>query len=289
MRLLILGSSGFLGRLASRDARARGHEVEGWSRGAGAHDESVHRTVDLLDARTLPAATAPFDAALFLAGHSVPGAGFTARHADENVRMARHAFEWLATRSPGARVVVASSSHVHAPPPDGRAIDERAALAPQGDYGRSKAEIERLARAHAARVAPVIVRLFHQIGPRMPAGLLVPDVLAALARDEDPIRLKGRDGTRDFLDARDGARALVDLATAPLATPATFVLASGRGTRVSDLARGLCAACGRARDVTTAPGEAEHLVGDASALRAAVGFAPRHALADTLAWIAAGA
>src|SRR5207237_7171039 len=80
------------------------------------------------------------------------------------------------------------------------AIDETHAIGPEGEYGRSKLQVESLARDRARDLDVVIARSFNQIGPGQPRGLFVPDLLAAFARETGPIRMRGTDGVRDFTD-----------------------------------------------------------------------------------------
>lgn len=305
MRALVLGSSGFVGGHVVREFLSRGADVVGVSRRGEARAEPhvaeratarfTSVRVDLRDAaacRELAAPTfanpfvvAPFEAVVLLSGHAVPGVDFDERLADENRAIARHALDLVARTSPGARVVVLSSAHVYGTSGAAEALREERALAPAGAYGRSKVDVEAIAREHSGHLAIVTARAFHLIGPGMPAGLLVPDLLAALRADVDPISMRGADGVRDFLDVRDGARALVDLAVGTFEAPTVVNVCSGRGTRVSDVARGLIARSGRSRGLRFAPGAPLPLVGSNERLRRLVRFEPRHDLDATLDWI----
>ena len=313
MRALVLGSSGFVGGHVVREFLSRGADVVGVSRRGETRAEPRAKPstephvegratarftairVDLRDAaacRELAApnsanvfVAAPFDAVVLLSGHAVPGVDFDERLADENRAIARNALDLVSRTSPGTRVVVTSSAHVYGTNGDAEPLREDRALAPAGAYGRSKVDVEVIAREHAAHLAIVTARAFHLIGPGMPAGLLVPDLLAALRADVDPISMRGADGLRDFLDVRDGARALVDLAVSAFETPTVVNVCSGRGTRVSDVARGLIARSGHSRDLRFAPGSPLPLVGSNERLRRLVRFEPRHDLDATLDWI----
>ncbi len=90
---------------------------------------------------------------------------------------------------------------------------------------------------------------------------------------------------RDFLDVRDGARALLELSRQELL--GTYNLCSGRGTTIAELAGELAAAARVPVAVSHDPGlerpaDPPALVGDPARLRAATGFEPRRSLAESL-------
>ncbi|MDZ4772687.1 MAG: NAD(P)-dependent oxidoreductase [Planctomycetota bacterium] len=289
MRVLILGSTGFVGRHSSVELVSRGHEVVGFGRTPiGASHREV--SVDLSDAQALarlPTTLARrFDAAVLLAGVAVPGPRFDERAAAINVGIARHALAWLAEHSPGARVIVMSSAHVYGAQGDDKPLVEARALSPNGPYGHSKLAVERIAHESARQLSIVIVRSFNQIGRAMPDGLLVPDLIEALTHGAGPVVMKGADGVRDFLDVREGARALADLVAADVESGSVFNLCSGRGVALSTLAAGLARALGVEREVHFPTENPLPFVGSRAALARAIRFEPQIPLAETLAWIA---
>lgn len=287
MRVLVLGSTGFVGRHVARELASRGHAVVGWSRTrTGDAAFASEREIDLSDASALAGVNERCDAAIMLAGMAVPGPHFDAASAAINAHIARNALEHLARNSRGARVVVMSSAHVYGGIGDEMPFDEGRALAPSGLYGASKIEVERLARAHADELGVVIVRSFNQIGPRMPSGLLIPDLLVKLRATDGVVAMNGPDGVRDFLDVRDGARAIADLASLELARGSVFNLCSGRGVRVRDLAERLARRLALRREFRFAAGAPAPLIGSRDALSLATGWMPRHDLDATLDWIA---
>ena len=281
LRVLVIGSSGFLGTHLASHLQSLGHGVEGWGRRLGdpGSADDYHR-VDLLDDSALESREGPWDAAVLLAGHSVPG-GFTQELAQENQRMWTNALDHLARVSPGLRVLVASSAHVYAPGPGRRLEGEP--LQPQGLYGLCKQRCEDVAQSHAGRLDVQVVRLFNQIGPGLPAGLVVPDLLVRLRAGGGVLEMRGANSVRDFLDVRDGVRALAELLTVRAPTGSVWNLCSGQGTSIEHLARTLVEQLGMDRDLEFASADVTELVGDPGRLREATGWAPGYSLAQSLA------
>lgn len=269
---------------------ADGHALEAWSRSAspapvGAGERYEHHAIDALDPASFDARRGHWDAAFQLAGYSVPGDGFTQREILDNLRMTAHVLDHLARVQPGLRVVVMSSAQVYAPGPGRRREDEP--LAPHSAYGLSKHLCEVWSRARARELDIIVVRAFNQIGPGMPPGLVVPDLLAALRRGTGPVQMRGADSTRDFLDVRDGVEALARLAELDAPSGSVFNLCRGEGLRISELAFGLMRRLDVRREVRFAPGSPPPLVGDPDKLARAIGWSPRYALEDSLREIVA--
>lgn len=288
MRVLVLGSTGFVGRNLAHELSARGHEVVGFGRKLGGASWREER-VDLAGPAALDRFDERFDAAVLLAGAAVPGPCFDAAVARVNVDIAQRSLAWLARHSRGARVLVMSSAHVYGALGDQQAIDEASTSSPSGLYAESKVAVERAAEAATCELDIVIVRSFNQIGRAMPRGLFVPDLIEALTHGSGPVTMKGPDGVRDFLDVRDGARALADLIDARCASGSVVNLCSGRGVALADLAARLARALSIEREVRFSSVNPVPFVGSRAALTRLTGFEPRIALADTLDWIATAA
>lgn len=141
MRALITGSSGFVGKALAAHLVARGHEVRGFSRSGGA--DTLRG--DLLDAPSIRAALADFqpDVVYNLAAETdlkgPPKNGYAA-----NTTGVRNLLEAVADASSVTRVIWMSSQLVNRP---GHAPASDTDYDPQGGYGASKAEGERLVRA----------------------------------------------------------------------------------------------------------------------------------------------
>jgi nucleoside-diphosphate-sugar epimerase len=208
-------------------------------------------------------------------------ARFGSREADATERIARAVLGLRAHHAPGARIVALSSAHVLAPGP--KALDADAPVRPAGEYGRARALAERILLAYED---VVVARLFGTLGPGLPAGLLVSDLEAALARGDAVVEMGGPDVARDWMDGRDAARALRILLEARPAPPRIVHVGTGRAIRASELAARLQRALGTAARVRFAPGDGPSWIADPSALTT-LRFAPQHDLDGTARWIAA--
>lgn len=141
MRALITGSTGFVGQALMRRLAGQGHEVRGFSRSGGADT----LTGDLLDAASIRAALAAFrpDVVYNLAAETdlkgPPKNGYAA-----NTTGVRNLIEAVAEAPSVARVIWMSSQLVNRP---GHVPASDTDYDPQGGYGASKAEGERLVRA----------------------------------------------------------------------------------------------------------------------------------------------
>ncbi len=176
-------------------------------------------------------------------------------------------------------------------------IPEGAPLAPTSPYGSSKLAFERLLHGSAAALGlrSAALRYFNAAGAHpawrvgeahTPEEHLIPRVIAAL-RAGRPVQVYGNDyptadGTceRDYIHVSDLASAHVAvLAAADLPSGVSFNVGTGHGTSVLQVIETI----GRRLGVTATlevlprrPGDPASLVADPSALRAALGWQPRH-------------
>ena len=144
MRILVTGTSGFVGGAVGRHLRGRGHHVTGLSRRApraGATDQALAHDLS----RPIPE-MGPLDVVIHAAALSAPW-GRPADFDAANVEGTRHALA-LAARA-GARFVLISSSSVLYAPGDQHGLPEEPApdTPPVNDYARTKRAAEALTAA----------------------------------------------------------------------------------------------------------------------------------------------
>lgn len=266
-RVLVAGSTGFVGAaLAARLARD-GASVVGASRSTG---------TDLACADQVRALGA-FDVIVNAAGRtSVPISyddpqGFER----DNVVVTRHLLD-LARRT-GARVVHAGS-YVYGTPRY-LPIDESHPLAAHNPYAASKLCAERLcADAHAEAGVPVtVLRIFNVYGPGQRAGLLVPALLDGVRRGT--IELADPEPRRDFVHLDDAVDALARAVAWRHDGCEAVNVGSGRSTSVAELVGIAVRASGRDVAVRFAnrrrPGEIADVVADVRKAAATFGWRPR--------------
>jgi GDP-4-dehydro-6-deoxy-D-mannose reductase len=141
------------------------------------------------------------------------------------------------------RIVFASTCHVYdrvnktAP-----VVCEGSPLNPISAYGQTKLlgeqEIQR--RVAISSLDACIVRGFHHIGPRQPAGLMLTDWLAQIGPDCPEIKVRSTNSYLDLVDVRDAARAYYLLANKETSV-GVCNLGSGRISRSGDVLDALLA------------------------------------------------
>ena len=178
-------------------------------------------------------------------------------------------------------------------------IDEDHPLQGQSPYSASKIAADKLAESYQLSFGLPLVTLrpFNTFGPRQSARAVIPTIISQLASGQSEVRLGLLTPTRDFTFVRDTADAFVAVGTAPAAQVVGRVLNAGTGREISigDLATTIGAIMERpvqaveeADRMRPEGSEVMRLLCDASALRDATGWAPRHSLEEglreTVAW-----
>jgi len=166
-------------------------------------------------------------------------------------------------------------------------------------YACSKALDEYLALAHhrARGLGVIVVRLFNTVGPRQIGryGMVLPRFVSAAMAGE-PLRVFG-DGAqvRCFCDARDVARALIDLVGTPEARGSIYNVGSESDISIIDLARRVVNVLGSTSSIELVPyddaygpgfEDLRRRVPDLSRLRRTIDFRPEHDLESTILAVA---
>lgn len=291
--MLLIGASGFLGTQLGKAARDGGLSVVTASRQGGG--EALR--CDLLDPASLQRCLGEAEPDLVV---NAAGAASVGRSWEEpaetfaaNATGVLNLLDAVAARAPDAHVLCLSSADVYGVRAEHELpLGEDLELRPVTPYGASKASMEvicdQYARARGHRIA--VVRAFNLIGPGQSPRFAVPGFarhIAAAEREgaEVELALGHADAVRDFVDVRDGTKALLAVSTQEV--EGTFNLCSGRGATIADLVAGLAAAARVSIEVRRDPGlerpaDPPALVGDPGRLRAAVGFEAGIPLSRTL-------
>ena len=168
-------------------------------------------------------------------------------------------------------------------------MKEDYAPAPRSFFGASKLAQTQVDQAAAAEwnLSVVVARPFNVIGPGLPPHYFAASFAQWLVKAKAPgatgdAPVVNADATRDFVDVRDVAEALLRLLTGAVpdaGTMALYNIATGRETPVREVAERLCELAGGFKAVDAEAGRSRSGItrscGDASRLREAVGWTPR--------------
>lgn len=196
----------------------------------------------------------------------------------------------VARHAPEAVVLlIGSAAEYGTVPAEALPVGEDYPAVPSSFFGASK-----LAQTHAARAAAeewglrvLVVRPFNLIGPGLPAqyfaASLAGRILRAKAAGEGgDLEVVNAQATRDFVDVRDAAEAMVGLtarAVPPARSIGLYNIATGQETPLLAVAEKLCELAGGFRTVDAGAGRSRSGInrscGDATRLRQATGWAPR--------------
>jgi UDP-glucose 4-epimerase len=207
-----------------------------------------------------------------------------------NVGGTRNLLEALQATNPTAWLIFASSRDVYGEP-DSLPIPEDHPTRPKGVYGRSKAEGERLLRASGAHARPriTILRLTNLYGNPLDYGERVIPAFIRVARQEQPLELRGPSQLLDFLHVRDAIHGIV-LSASQLASSKdgirVYNLASGKGITLRSLADQILTGTNSTsslREVPPVSWTSSGFVGDIAQARTELGWEPRVPFAEGLA------
>jgi GDP-4-dehydro-6-deoxy-D-mannose reductase len=307
MNVVVTGADGFVGRHLVARLVEQGHEVTAACRpttdpptwlDAGWRDAVQLVPFELTDLASIRAALSRrHDAVVHLAAVAsvrearedpgrawVVNAAGTARLLDSVVGMRDG-------KHPAPRVLVVSSAEVYGSGPPSPRVESDPPC-PQSSYAASKvgAEVAALEVWRRERLPVIVARPFTHTGPGQAPGYVVPSfverLLAVRAGGNRKVPTGNLDPVRDLLDVRDVVTAYLALLSGG-APGETYNIARGEGISLRDVFQRVAALLGvsaepysdaalvRATDIP-------HLVGDASKLRRATGWAPTLTLEQTL-------
>ncbi len=286
--VLVFSGESFLGGHLCRELHSSGHKVSAtaWLPADGSGmircDLTQASTVDAIIAGAKPE-------------HVFQCAGVTWTQEPEplyrlHVQGTLNVLTAIAKHAPNASVVLLGSAAEYGDvPEDALPISEDFPAAPRSFFGASKLAQTGVARAAAAewKLRIAVARPFNILGPGLPshyfAASFAQRLLKAKASGESgEVPVMNGQATRDFVDVRDVAAALISLATSaapPAGLLEVYNVASGTETSIHELAARLCERAGDFRAVTAGAADSRSGIsrscGDGSKLRRAAGWAPR--------------
>ena len=194
----------------------------------------------------------------------------------------------------GARLVQIGSSAEYGPGVAGTPISEERPAHPVGEDRETKLAATEavLAATRAGRLAATVLRVFNPVGAGMSSASLPGRAALLVRRALDAggqVELGALDATRDFVDARDVAEAVVAACFKPGADGQVVNIGSGRGATARELVMALAEIAGYAgpiREVAAGSPRSEVVPWQVADIRRAatlLAWTPRRSLDDALA------
>lgn len=282
--VILTGASGFLGRHISRYFSKKGWRVVGVDSGAeeNAPTESTGKywTMRLPDDRIDQILeTEKPQAVVHTAGRaSVPlSVTHPERDFDGNTVLTFKILDAIRRHSPSSRFVHLSSAAVYGNPRS-LPIREEASISPISPYGFHKYQAETACREFSTvfGIPTCSLRIFSAYGPGLQRQVLW-DILCRANRESDLTLFGTGDESRDFIHAKDIAKAVETVTTSAPMNGETYNVGSGSETPIATLAQTLLTSLGIDRtlkfDGKSQSGVPSRWVADISRLRN-LGFRP---------------
>ncbi len=322
MRILVTGGAGYIGSHACKALSEAGFTPVAFDNLVYGHREAVRWgplvVGDLLDQNAIAKVLREFqpDAVMHFAAYAYVGESVAdpEKYYRNNVVGSLNLFE--AMRKAGVGKIIFSSTCATYGLPEKNALSKQCLISeshpqnPINPYGSSKLMIERILRDfdHAYQLSSICLRYFNAAGADMSAEIgeshdpethLIPLVLDAAAGISNGVTVYGNDydtadGSciRDYVHVSDLADAHVLALQALLkgAKSSVYNLGNGRGYSVKEVIAAAQAVTGKEIPVSFGlrrAGDPASLVGDATLIKNALGWAPRYSeLADIIssAW-----
>ena len=230
-KVLITGITGMIGKHLAKNLSDKGYQVAGLSRATSASRYDIekpfykHFQGDIMDIKFLHKVWKEWkpDLVYHLAAQAYNGVSWEAEDTTYqlNIQGSRNVLETCMEITPKARVIPACSSAAYGFVPEEMIPinEDLTPLKPITPYGVSKASMEMMGRQfHLNYGLDVILpRLFIHVGPDHPPVTALQNFARQLASiklglQEPVMKVGNLSSSRDFVDVRDGANALITLA-----------------------------------------------------------------------------
>ncbi|MCK5117024.1 MAG: GDP-mannose 4,6-dehydratase [Candidatus Aegiribacteria sp.] len=190
--------------------------------------------------------------------------------------------EYMVSKCPGAKMLLASSSEVYKSADD--LISENCEIGPGNPYGATKAAAEIAAFQFARNydLDIVVTRAFPHFGPGQSGNFALPSfcrrIINTLQNGDSIIRVGNLNPVRDYLYVTDVARAYRHILSRGQ-SGSVYNICSGTGISIADMVRILIDISGTDIELKTDPDlfrpvDVEFQVGDPSRLRSLTGWKP---------------
>lgn len=280
-KIVIIGSTGFIGRYVTRLMRSRNDVNVYEGRDIG---------IDLLDIRSIQRAinTKQPDVIINLAAISDLDRYPLTKIYESNAYCIVQIIELLQNINFQGRFINTSSSLVYGAPAK-NPVSENSGLKPRHHYSSAKAMIDSLFSILATDLDVLSVRPFNCVGYGQSDRYVVPKLITHFKNKKKFIELGSIDNKRDFVDIRDVARMyeLVCFSRPEISNIVNFC--SGKGTSVREMVHSLIDISGHAIKIKQNKsllrnGDLYDSVGDVSIIES-LGFSFHHSIKDTLLWL----
>lgn len=229
MRALVTGASGFIGGYLTRQLKSDGYHISYLqTRGTQDAAEAVFNSLE----RVNP------DIVFNMAGvtHGASAAEIYAA----NVVLPSMIMDAAMKRTRPPIIILAGSAAEYGPVPPGAVpVKETWDCRPVTDYGLSKQTQTQMALLRARAGLPVIIaRIWNPVGPGMSASLALGSFAAQIISfpaSGGTLNVGDLEVQRDFLDVREVARLLSELARRPEAVGRVCNICAGRAWRLRDI------------------------------------------------------
>lgn len=230
MKVLVIGSNGFLGRHLVRELRTD-NQLDVYD---ASHENGAKITVDLLDKTTIKNALERFRPDVIVNCAGIVANDITAY---KNVEFCRNLFEVIAqSEHPFPKVIITGSASEYGVVGNKDMISETAPLKPTSDYGISKMQEEETAAKFSKEfnINVVVARIFNPIGSGMGDKFLITNLLRQVNEVKnhlsDSIEISRLDSFRDYIDIRDAVSALHNMVVIDRVGYMAVNIGSGKAT-----------------------------------------------------------